>query len=160
MVNSTLLKFTLAIAIFLCSTQVRAQYCIPESLIDCVQGFDEYISNVTVNGVSNASGCSPYTNYSASIQFSGAVGQSIPFSVSVTNFFPSDDIAIFIDWNNDTDFTDADELVFQSGFSGANSVNPQTGTFTVPVSASPGLYRMRIRLSYAQSVPNPCALLD
>lgn len=158
MVNNTLLKFTLAIAIFLCSAQVRAQYCIPESLIDCVQGFDEYISNVTVNGVSNASGCSPYTNYSASIQFSGAVGQSIPFSVSVTNFFPSDDIAIFIDWNNDTDFTDADELVFQSGFSGANSVNPQTGTFTVPVSASPGLYRMRIRLSYAQSVPNPCAL--
>ncbi len=131
-------------------------YCIPSTGILCPS--DEYISDVTVNGASNPSACSSYTDYSGSVTFSGYQGQDVPFSININNFFSSDDIAIFIDWNNDMDFNDPGELVFQAGFSGSPAMaNPQTGTFPASLTATPGLYRMRIYLTWGVTTADPCA---
>lgn len=149
----------LAIWVLLFSlTNLQAQYCVPSTQLDCTPPvLDEYISNVTVNGISNASDCSVYSDYSSTVTFNGIQGQDVPVTINITNFFSEDDIAIFIDWNNDFDFNDPDELVYQVGFSGPGMTNPQSGFFTANPSAAPGVYRMRIYLSYFQTAPDPCA---
>lgn len=138
---------------------LQAQYCIPNTGLDCTAGLDEWMTDVTVNGISNPSGCSNYTDYSGSVTFSGIQSQNIPLSISlnISTFIANDDVAIFIDWNNDLDFNDADELVFQQGFNGPNMTNPQIGSFIASGVAPPGLYRMRVYLSYFQTAPDPCA---
>ncbi len=145
--------------IVLSQANLHAQYCVPTTGLDCALAQDEWITDVTVNGVSNPSGCSTYSDFSSSVTFSGIQAQNIPLSISlnISTFIANDDVAVFIDWNNDFDFNDADELVFQQGFNGPNMTNPQTGSFLASGVAPPGFYRMRVYLSYNQTTPDPCA---
>ncbi len=53
---------------------------------------------------------------------------------------------IWIDWNNDNDFSDAGESVFSSGFTYYYS--DQTGTINVPSGTSIGVKRVRVMASY------------
>lgn len=52
---------------------------------------------------------------------------------------------VWIDWNIDGDFDDAGEFVFNSGVATTAIVN---GNITVPISATPGISRMRVRCAY------------
>ena len=57
----------------------------------------------------------------------------------------------WIDWNQDGDFDDANEQVFNRSGSGSN----YTATVTVPAGASTGNTRMRVRAEYGNPV-QPC----
>ena len=113
-------------------------------------GCDEYIENVKLNSINKTSGCGNYSdftsnstilqkgqNYSLTI-LPAIVGQT---AIAYTN----DEIAAWIDWNNDGDFNDNGEqvayVIVANGWS--NVFN-----FTVPNSATAGVHRMRVRISY------------
>ncbi len=72
------------------------------------------------------------------------------------------DIAVWIDYNDDGVFSNATEQVYLGG-SYSSSVTNYPGVINVPLSANPGIHRMRVRYAYdgnsAPVVPNdmdPC----
>jgi hypothetical protein len=109
-------------------------------------GCDEYISSITFNTLTNTSGTcssggySDYTSMSTTVE----AGQSYTFSYVIGNFYPTDDIGVWIDWNQNEVFTDAGENVVC-----AYSVQASgTYTITVPENAPAGATRMRVRIKY------------
>lgn len=100
----------------------------------------EWITNVTfgtINNSSNAEGYGAFLDKVATVQQGGA------YPVAVTIHPQADEnISVFIDWNQDGDFTDAGEetkIVESSPAAG-----PHIATITVPTGASLGTTRMRV----------------
>jgi len=60
-------------------------------------------------------------------------------------------IAVWVDWNNDRDFSDEGETIYTS-----NSFGGTAGSITIPTGTLPGAYRMRVRSDGAQLNPAPC----
>lgn len=114
-------------------------YCTPAPSSTDGQG----IVNVTVGSINNSTGQEPgyYGNYSSQIT---NVAQGSTVNVAITyNTGYSYYTRIWIDWNNDSDFADAGEMVY---FGESTSSSPTTlnASFVVPVGASLGQHRMRI----------------
>ena len=111
----------------------------------------------TANITNNASGYSA-TGYG---NFTGqAVSQinygSVNFSVNLYDGFYTYGFNIWVDWNDDMDFSDAGELVYASG----TYVSSATGSITVPGTASVGNHRMRIRANYFSTNPDTCGSIS
>jgi hypothetical protein len=123
-----------------------AEYC------DASTNFcDEYISNVTVADINNSSSCTNYSDYTG---ITGHMDIGTAYPISVSNGFPysSDQCGIWVDWNQDLDFDDADETIAVSGTPGNG---PYTGSITPPAGALEGNTRMRVRITYTGAVL-PC----
>gem|GEM_PF-1965320 len=128
----------------------------------CVAGFtgtNTYFTNFVTTGggtnISNATGLAPngYASYT-SMAVSQAAGLSVNFATTI--FGGSAGTAIWVDWNNDLDFNDANEQVFVTSSYGYN----QTGTIAVPAGTPDGSYRMRILSDYDNSAPgDPCGIV-
>lgn len=103
---------------------------------------EEKISNVTFAGINNDSaspaGYEDFTTLVASV----VGGQSYPISITVAGGYSTDQGIVWIDWNQDNDFEDAGEQVLIS----AAGAGPYTGTVNVPLTATEGPTRMRVRL--------------
>jgi hypothetical protein len=134
--------------------------CIPSISNAC----DEYIGGVQLNTINNTSSCtaggyadygnisttlSKGTAYSATIT-AGITGQANPGA------YTDDEIAIWIDYNNDMDFNDAGEQV---GYVLVATGWSNVFNFTVPMSATTGALNMRVRISYSpDGAIDPCAV--
>ena len=112
---------------------------------------DEYVSNVNLNTISNSSTCGTggYTDY---MTISTDLEVSNSYTINITNGSPysGDQCGVWIDWNQDNDFDDANESVTISG----GNTN-YSGTVSVPSSAILGNTRMRVRISYGGTL-SPC----
>lgn len=110
----------------------------------------EYISNVTLGTINNTTACTNYGNYTTT-STNLTKGQSYTATVipgaqgTAGSAYNGDEIAIYIDWNNDNDFVDAGERV---GYVLVATGWSNQFTFTVPASATVGNLRMRVRISY------------
>ena len=110
----------------------------------------ESINNVTLGSINNTTGCTNYGNYT-SISTNLVKGQSYTATIvpqaagAVGSAYTNDEIAIYIDWNDNDIFTDAGERV---GYVLVASGWSNQFTFTVPASATLGTLRMRCRISY------------
>jgi len=127
------------------ATEWEADYC------DASGGCDEYIERVQLGDIDNSSSCEGYGDFTdqiANLQF----GTGYPITITIGNAYSSDYGAVWIDWNQDYDFTDAGEQITLDTYFGTG---PYTGTITVPAEATPGMTRMRVRLNY-YSEPGPC----
>lgn len=109
------------------------------------------LTNITnnTNAVSSG-GYGNFTAQSASQYPALAVNFTSTFSGSVSYGF-----AIFIDWNNDMDFLDAGETVYNS----AAYVYSVSNSFTVPSGQAAGSYRMRVVANYSSNTPVSCNTL-
>ena len=114
---------------------------------------DEYINTVQLNTINNTSACSVggYGNY---LSISTNLIKGNQYSITVTpdllsqtgSAFTNDEIAVWIDYNNDSDFLDAGEQV---GYVLVGTGWSNVFTFTVPTSAVSSSVRMRVRISYS-----------
>jgi len=115
-------------------------------------GCDEFISNVTFGDINNSSSCDGYGDYT---DLSTIVNLGETYSISVTNgvVYTADDLGVWVDWNQDQDFEDADEnVVCEVSNSGQG-----TYSFTVPASAVPGETRLRVRIKWeGEDCGDPC----
>jgi hypothetical protein len=110
-------------------------------------------TNITNNnsglGITNVG----YSNYTGVFSCSQNPGQSISYSASGsgTSTFGW---GIYVDWNQDGDFTDAGETMFTT----TAYTNAISGSFTVPLNALPGTTRMRIYNDFLSSTAatGPC----
>ncbi|HNW98585.1 MAG TPA: choice-of-anchor L domain-containing protein, partial [Bacteroidales bacterium] len=133
------------------TTGSTCTYCTGNSTI-C----SEYISRVQVGTINNPSTCTAggYKDYTAlSTNMTTGIGYSMTVTNANGNGFPSDQCGIWIDWNRDGDFNDANETI--TGISGTPGKGPYTKTISPPSSASVGSTRMRVRIAYSET-PYPC----
>jgi hypothetical protein len=125
-------------------------YCTPT-----VTNQDELIGNVSVSTLNNSSsgfgvqGYQDFTNLPAT-----PLSVSVPYTLSATisPFYSTDQIAVWIDMNQDGTFDNLTERLINV----APSSGSMTGTITVPATASLGITRMRVRLAYSNANPSPC----
>ncbi|WP_242121507.1 GEVED domain-containing protein [Aestuariivivens sediminicola] len=116
----------------------------------------EKIANVSFVNIDNSS--SSTTGYEDFTGISTSVSLDATYPIEVTideNFFTNDEIFVWIDFNQDGDFTDPDEKVVDSrGLTNALV----SANITIPSDALTGETRMRIRLQYpsAESNRTPC----
>lgn len=136
------------------TTTLVANYCTPS----VGAGFESltYFTNIsfvgTLNDVSNNSTFSStptgYEDFTTlpnlAIQ---AQGQGINISTQTTN---RGYLKAWVDWNQDGDFLDAGELVYDVG--GIASYSTTFG-FVVPIAQAPGNYRVRIRINADDNTP-------
>jgi hypothetical protein len=145
-----------------CSGNTGASSSVLVSLTYCIStgtSTTYYISNfTTTGGLSNinltSTGASGgYINNASTYSCSQYPGTSINYSIgSIVGYGTG--LSIFIDWNNNFSFTDSNEKV--AGTSSYTSLNPYTGSFTVPAGTQPGNYRMRIVTDYDNPSPLSC----
>jgi hypothetical protein len=118
--------------------------------------FDEEILSVSLGSMTNASTCtttggvgsiqSQYSNYTTLVTpLNVQPGLSYPLTVQIgtCNGNYSNFTKVFIDWNRDGDFLDANETAYQSTAS-TNGPHLENGTITVPSFAQMGITRMRV----------------
>ena len=113
---------------------------------------DEYINNVLLNTINNTTACAAggFGNYSA---MSTTLAKGSPYTVTVSpaingapGAYTDDEIAVWIDYNNDLDFADAGErIAYVLVAAGWNNVF----NFVVPATATTALVNMRVRISYS-----------
>lgn len=135
------------------------EYCIPTyTNVACAANSQDYIDDFsTTGGLTNISnfnsGCSnpdgnPNWYYYAGNTLTVNPGQTFNFEVGITPNF-SQGVKIWIDYNIDGIFDDT-ELIFTSVNTAGNpgaipAGGTQSGTATVPLTATEGLARMRVR---------------
>ncbi len=131
------------------------------------------VTNVTLSTLNNSSDCSSnapgpgsvpnrYSNYTAGagaptapIIFSGT---SNPFSVSLATCGTSNvgtAVSVWIDLNQDGIFADPAERVYLSPAISSTFPRVETGTITIPSSATVGITRMRV-VNANVTTPQPC----
>ena len=123
---------------------------------------DEYINTVSFNTINNTSACgnNGYTDFTGT---STSVAQGTAYTLTITpaivnntqaSAYTNDEIAAWIDFNNDFDFNDAGEQVayvlVAAGWTNTFNV-------TIPLASYTGTVRMRVRISYLpDGAINPC----
>ncbi len=116
---------------------------------------DEYISRVQLGSIDNATGAGAggYNDFT-SISTSLAKGSSNTISITPTwtGTLYNEGYSVWIDYNQNGDFTDAGEQVFSNA---PSQTTPVSGTFTVPAGATDGNTRMRVSMQY-NAVPGAC----
>jgi hypothetical protein len=130
--------------------------CQPAEEIYCPAsgGCDEYIAQVQVGTINNASGCSGYADYT-SLCTDMTPETGYPITITIGNAYSLDTGAVYVDWNQDIDFDDPGEL---QPLTVGHGYGPYTGTITPPAGALGGETRMRIRLAW-NTAPVPCGSL-
>ena len=114
---------------------------------DASGGGDEYISNVEVGDISNATGSNnyaDYTNFSTTME----IGESYEITITNGNPYSPDQCGVWIDWDQNGEF-DEDMIQFSTGN------GPYTNFITPPEDAMPGETRMRVRIIYTGAL-EPC----
>jgi subtilisin-like proprotein convertase family protein len=114
----------------------------------------EKISNVTYGTINNNStGQVSYSNFT-NLSTNMIKGQVAPISVSISGAFGSDQVAVWIDFNQNGSFLDPGELVYRS----PQGTGPHVGNITIDPNALTGSTRMRVRLYDAAFNPGagPC----
>ena len=127
-------------------------YCIPSSS-NSSRYIDDFYTNGGEDNISNlnsgfsAGGYGDYTSLFVSQYANSSVNFSANFDGGTFGF------GIWVDFNNDGDFTDTGERVYLSGFYG----DPINSSFTIPAATALGNYRMRIVADWNDTTPSPCS---
>ncbi|PHI21869.1 hypothetical protein CEQ90_00860 [Lewinellaceae bacterium SD302] len=115
---------------------------------------DEYIAQVEIGTIDNASECSAPSGYTyfSNQSTNVAPGGSYAILVENGNPYPDNECAVYVDWNEDGDFEDNGEFYALNGSPGEG---PYDGIITVPAGITEGMRRMRVALSW-NTDPNEC----
>ncbi|MBR9920823.1 MAG: T9SS type A sorting domain-containing protein [Bacteroidetes bacterium] len=134
-------------------TTLAASYCSSNSN----NSSEEYIGRVQLNTIDNTSGGQNYSDFT---NISTTLNEGQNYTITVTAVWPgpvyAEGYAVWIDYNNDADFTDAGELVWSQA---ANTNSPNSGSFTVPTGTSLTSTRMRVSMKY-NGIPSSCEVFS
>ena len=135
---------------------------------------DEEITNVTFGTINNTSVCASltgtqgtatgsanfYADYSASTvpvpNLNATQSYNLSFQLTLCSSNPyTNTNKVWIDWNRDGDFLDANEEVFNSGAASRNTTTFTTSVF-IPVWVASGQTRMRVSTRETSTNFDPC----
>lgn len=114
-----------------------------------------HITNVSFGSINNSTAHSPYSNHT-NISNSIEKNQATPLSVTLNNNgWTYNAVGIWIDWNNNGDFTDSGEKVYSRYAAGPYTVNITPPTAVISNTS----LRMRVRVGYgSESKITPCGI--
>ena len=118
---------------------------------------DEFIADVQMGAINNPTGCGLVGGYSDYTSISTDVFIGNASTITVTNGtldWPQDQAGIWIDWNQDGDFGDANEAIAVNGTPGTG---PYTANIIPPADAVLGPTRMRVRITFT-GIVDPCGI--
>ena len=147
---------------------IRAPYCPSSAAVPLADG---EIWNVTLGTLNNTSSCTTtggvgstqggYSNFTSTVAAPNLMAGSVtPFSVNTSTCGgPYDGVlGMWIDFNDDGDFTDLGEEVHMTLPFLYGTAVFRTGNITIPLNVAPGLKRMRVILNETTFSPiSPCA---
>ncbi len=113
-----------------------------------------YIAQVIFGTINNSSENNSYSDYTATQSTTVTRGQSLNLTVTpgiISNNWNNNVVSAWIDWNQNGDFTDANEQVLLK----PRGIGGQTSIVTIPNNAILGNTRLRVRYSWYRN-PNPC----
>jgi len=115
---------------------------------------DELIGRVQFGSINNPStGGTGYTNFtSVSTNVTRGSSYTITVTPTWTGTTYSEGYGVFIDWNQDGDFSDAGETAWTRS---ATTATPVSGTIAIPSTALLGATRMRVSMRY-NAIPAAC----
>lgn len=131
------------------TTEIQLNYCSSASQ----NTNDEYIGRVQLNTINNPSGgqfYSDFTNISTTLE--RGQNYTLTLTPTWTGTVYSEGYAMWIDFNKDGDFSDANE---QIGSVAASKTTPINISFTVPSDAVAGSTRLRVSMKY-NAIPSSC----
>jgi len=112
----------------------------------------EHITNVTFNTINNTTASSGYADYT-SISTNISKGNSYNMDVTYTSAYTTNEVRVWIDFNQNYDFTDpGEEFVFPQG---PGTGSPYTLSIPIPAGAATGATTMRVRLHDSGWNPQP-----
>ncbi|WP_158546075.1 GEVED domain-containing protein [Adhaeribacter pallidiroseus] len=135
------------------SGNLSATYCLPVVTGDCSS---DYINDFKFNSLVNSnSGCNgqknAYNVYAPTGTLTTQVNRGQTYNISLKAGPENPEgFGVWIDYNNDNDFNDADEFVYQSPSAIVNET--YTGKVTIPKNAVLGQRRLRVRARYYERV--------
>jgi hypothetical protein len=115
----------------------------------------EYISRVRLGSIDKTStaGNGGYSNFtSSSTNLSKGASNTITITPQWSGTVYTEAYSVWIDYNQDGDFSDSGEQVWSKAASKDTSVS---GNFAVPSGATSGKTRMRVTMQY-NTIPSPC----
>lgn len=129
-------------------TETKTNYINVTNCSYCVTYYgntsDDYISNVTFNTISNNSGTSNYSDFTA-ISTDVTPGNNYSISANITvNGSWVQHCLVWFDWNGNCDFNDAGEVFDLGQTNGTQGIHTLSTSIEVPAGAISGLTRMRI----------------
>lgn len=153
------LRMAAALVCLLSLNNAEAQtYCNPSFSFGCTSS--DYIQSFsTTGGINNISnpntGCAVSSGISSymSMKVTANPGQTVNYSATNTPSF-GEYYTIFVDWNQNGVLNDAGEQM--TSFTYISGGGVFSGSFTVPLTATPGMTRMRVMCVYATSSFTPC----
>lgn len=153
--------FSILILAATAALPAAGQYCTGNKTNGCSGTVYEFMTNVTVGGINNASGCTvtpAYTDYTALTGATLVPGGPNPISVTVGNYWATDAVDLYADWNGNTLFTDPGELVTLNDPGGVASGTGQSNVFSgvlTPPAGATAPTMLRVVLRYG-GTSNPC----
>jgi PKD repeat protein len=130
-------------------TDVPMNYCTSQGSVFTY----EWIGQVAFNSFINASGSAGYTNFTnLVVPLTAGSDVAVTLTPQFSGGAYNEYWRVWIDYNRDGDFLDANETVFAP----ASGSVPVSGSFTVQSGVS-GMTRMRVTMKY-NAVPTPCEL--
>ena len=138
----------------------RTIHCIPGSSSASTSTSTYIDAFTTTNGVANISNTTTgfatdyYADYFDTMNVSGYPTSTFDFNVEIVGGTVG--CAIWVDWNNDLNFDQATETVYNTT---SYDDGPFTGTVTIPSGTANGDYRMRIMIDYNDSNPDDNACI-
>ena len=115
---------------------------------------DEKIGKVVFGSINNTTTAGTgYENYTAlSTNVTSGSAYTITITPSWTSSVYSEGYSVWIDYNQDGDFTDTGEQVWTKA---ASTTTPVSGSITIPTTANSGSTRMRVSMKY-NGIPTSC----
>lgn len=116
-----------------------------------------------ISGVTTAGGSANFSNTGTGFSATGyadytgtySVSQNAGLGFTITATHPSSTYgySVWVDWNNDGDFTDSGETIITTSYLSSPAA---VGTVTIPAGTAAGNYRMRIRNAYSSNPAPAC----
>jgi len=128
---------------------LKAQYCIA-GLYQVGCNAADYFSSlhfgsINQSGMTCTSGTDGYNNFTS---ISTDLTQGNTYAINgVTAYGQNENVKIWIDYNDDGMFNNSTELLYAS----PNAFGTISDNITVPLTATPGIHRMRVRLVFGTS---------
>ena len=142
--NTGELELNYDISTFILTDKDSKDYCAGSG------GCDEYIGQVQFGDINNTSNCEGYQDFT-DLSTSISTGETIPITITNGNTWTGDVCGIWIDWNQNEDFSDDDPVNVIGG------PGVFTADITAPGNAVGGTTRMRIRIQY-YGTPEACGV--
>ena len=119
----------------------------------------DWITNVKLNTIDNASGKSQYSNFTnISTELSTGTGYALTIENSFSWQTYNEFFKVWIDYNRNGSFEEPGEIAYQGSITAPPLGTPSVlnnGTINVPAAADEGLTRMRVAIKRG-SFPTPC----